>query len=252
MMEGIAVAKEGRVATIRLSRPPHNFFDVGMIRAIADAVEANDRDQAVLVTLLTAEGRNFCAGADFTRPLAEGSGPAEVYSQAARIFARRKPLVAAVRGGAIGGGFGLALAADFRVVAPASRFHANFANIGLHPGFAITATLPALVGAQRAADLLLTARRVEGEEALAMGLADRLVDVDTLDESARDFCQSIAANAPLALSSIRDALQRVDERQARAAMAREIDQQSKLFDTEDFKEGIRASAERRSPMFVGR
>jgi enoyl-CoA hydratase/carnithine racemase len=251
-MDGITVARDGRVATIRLSRPPHNFFDVGMIRAIADVVEANDIDQDILVTLLTAEGRNFCAGADFTKPLAEGSGPAEVYGQAARIFSRSKPLVAAVRGGAIGGGFGLALAADFRVVAPTSRFHANFASIGLHPGFAITATLPALVGAQRAADLLLTARRVDGAEAFAIALADRLVDADTLDESARDFCQSIAANAPLALSSIRSALQRVDELQARAAMAREIAQQNKLFDTEDFKEGMRASVERRSPVFVGR
>lgn len=252
MDRSIAVARDGRVATIRLSRPPHNFFDVGMIRAIADVVEANDCDQDVLVTLLTAEGRNFCAGADFTKPLAEGSGPAEVYGQAARIFSRRKPLVAAVRGGAIGGGLGLALAADFRVVTPASRFHANFASIGLYPGFAITATLPALVGAQRASDLLLTARRVDGEEAFRLGLADRLVDADTLDESALDFCQSIAANAPLALSNIRGALRRVDEQQARAAMAQEIEQQNKLFDTEDFKEGIRASVERRPPVFVGR
>lgn len=251
-MNGITVARDGKVATIRLSRPPHNFFDVAMIRAIADVVEANDRDQDVLVTLLTAEGRNFCAGADFTRPLAEGSGPAEVYGQAARIFSRCKPLVATVRGGAIGGGFGLALAADFRVVAPASRFHANFASIGLHPGFAITATLPALIGAQRASDLLLTARRVDGEEAFRLGLADRLVDADTLDESALEFCQGIAANAPLALSSIRGALRRVDEQQARAAMAQEIEQQNKLFDTEDFKEGVRASVERRPPVFVGR
>src|SRR5688572_16163570 len=169
MIDGISVAREGRVATIRLSRPPHNFFDVGMIRAIADVIEANDANPDVLVTLMMAEGRNFCAGADFTKPLAEGSGPAEVYGQAARMFARCKPLVAAVRGGAIGGGLGLALAADFRVVTPTSRFHANFASIGLHPGFAITATLPALIGAQRAADLLLTARRVDGEEALALG-----------------------------------------------------------------------------------
>lgn len=252
MMDGIVVAREGRVATIRLSRPPHNFFDVGMIRSIADVIDANDTHPDVLVTLLTAEGRNFCAGADFTKPLAEGSGPVEVYGQAARMFSRRKPLVAAVRGGAIGGGFGLALAADFRVVAAASRFHANFASIGLYPGFAITATLPALVGAQRANDLLLTARRVDGEEALALGLADRLVDAESLDESALNFCQGIAANAPLALASIRRALTRVDEQQARAAMARELEEQDKLFGTEDFKEGIRASVERRPPAFVGR
>jgi enoyl-CoA hydratase/carnithine racemase len=251
-MSGIAVSKIGRVATIRLSRPPHNFFDVGMIGAIADVMDANDRDADVLVTLMTAEGRNFCAGADFTKPLAEGSGPAEVYGQAARIFSRRKPLVAAVRGGAIGGGLGLALAADFRVAAPTSRFHANFASIGLHPGFAITATLPELIGAQRANDMLLTARRVDGQEAFALGLADRLVHEDALDESALEFCQSIAANAPQALLSIRGALQRVDEERARAAMARELEQQARLFSTEDFKEGIRASVERRPAIFVGK
>lgn len=252
MMDGITVTRDGGVSIIRLARPPHNFFDVGMIRSIADVVLANDTDAGVLVTLMAAEGRNFCAGADFTRPLAEGSGPKEVYGEAARIFSRSKPLVAAVRGGAVGGGLGLALTADFRVVSPSSKFHANFAAIGLHPGFAITASLPALVGDQYASDLLLTGRRVEGEEAVRIGLADRLVVDDEIDAGALALCRTIASNAPLALATIRHALRRVGEDQARAAMARELADQAVLMDTADFKEGIRASVERRAPAFVGR
>ena len=251
-MDGISVTRDGAVSIIQLVRPPHNFFDVGMIRSIANVLLANDEDSGVLVTLMTAEGRNFCAGADFTKPLAEDSGPAEVYGQAARIFSRTKPLVAAVRGGAVGGGLGLALTADFRVVSSSSKFHANFASIGLHPGFGITATLPALIGHQRANDLLLTGRRVSGDEAMQIGLADRIVTADELEEGALQLCRTIAGNAPLALASIRRSLDRVTEDEARNAMARELADQAVLLESADFKEGIRASVERRPPAFVGR
>ena len=94
--------------------------------------------------------------------------------RALRLFAAPLPVVAAVQGAAIGGGCGLALSADFRVATPQSRFSANFARLGFHHGFALTVTLPAVVGRQAAADLLLTGRRVGGEEALALGLCDRL------------------------------------------------------------------------------
>jgi hypothetical protein len=165
MMDGLVTTRDGAVAIVRLARPPHNFFDAALLAGLADVLTANDADPSVRVTLLTAEGRSFCAGADFSRAAAGIEGARAVYVQAARLFARAKPLVAAVGGPAVGGGLGLALVADFRVVSSAARFHANFAAIGLHPGFAITATLPALVGAQRARDLLTTARRVGGEEA---------------------------------------------------------------------------------------
>ncbi len=251
-MPDAILGRDGKVATIRLNRPPHNFFDTELLRDIAAALDASDSDPTIVVTLLSAEGRSFCAGADFSTAVADGGTAKRLYEQAMRIFDRKKPLIAAVGGPAVGGGLGLAVAADFRVASPAARFHCNFAAIGLHPGFALTATLPALLGPQKARDLMMTARRIGGEEALALGLADRLSGPDTLVADAMAFAQSIAALAPLALRSIRDAIPRVTGSEARAALARELAIQAEIFTSEDFKEGIAASAERRAPAFVGR
>ena len=252
-MDDLLLERHGAVASIRMNRPPHNYFDETLLRGIADALAASDADPSIRATVLIAEGRSFCAGADFTAGGGGEEGARRIYAQAARLFDRVKPLVAAVGGAAVGGGLGLALAADLRVASPAARFHANFAAIGLHPGFALTATLPALLGAHRARDLLLTARRIGGEEALGIGLADRLVEADRLEEGALALAGMIAANAPLALDTIAAALPRtVDGAAARAAMSAELAAQARLFDTRDFREGVRATAERRPARFEGR
>ncbi|GIR63405.1 MAG: hypothetical protein CM15mP68_0710 [Pseudomonadota bacterium] len=99
-----------------------------------------------------------------------------MYAAAARLFATETPVVAAVQGAAVGGGFGLAVMPDFRVVCPEARFTANFVKLGFHPGFALTHTLPRLIGQQQAHKLFLTGRRIGGEEAYAIGLADVLTD----------------------------------------------------------------------------
>lgn len=252
MMTDLILGREGKVATIRLNRPPHNYFDIDLLRGIADALDAHDADPDVVVTLMTAEGRSFCAGADFSSPVADRSVAERLYAQAMRIFDRTKPLIAAVGGPAVGGGLGLAVAADFRIASPSARFHCNFAALSLHPGFALTATLPALLGPQKARDLMMTARRVGGEEAFALGLADRLSGAETLEADAMAFAQSIAGHGPLALRSIRQALPRISGDDARAALARELAVQAELFLTADFKEGVAASAERRAPAFTGR
>ncbi|WP_374346514.1 enoyl-CoA hydratase/isomerase family protein [Phenylobacterium sp.] len=251
-MPDLILGRDGKVATVRLARPPHNFFDIDLIRDIADALEANDKDPDVIVTLLSAEGRSFCAGADFTAREGSGSSSRSLYGEAERIFGRSKPLIAAINGPAVGGGLGLAVSADFRIASPAARFHCNFAMIGLHPGFALTATLPALIGVQKARHLMMSARRVSGEEAVEIGLADQLSGADTLDIDAMTFAQLVASRAPLALASIRGALPRIDRASARQAMENEAAVQADLYQTADFKEGVRANAERRQPLFEGR
>src|SRR5205814_9260101 len=125
------------------------------------------------------------------------------YAQAVRLFVAATPVVAAVQGAAIGGGLGLALSADFRVASPSSRFPANFARLGIHHGFGMTVTLPAVVGMQAALDLLYTGRRVKGDQAHALGLCDRLVADGELRDAAHVLAAEIAASAPLAVRSIR-------------------------------------------------
>jgi 2-(1,2-epoxy-1,2-dihydrophenyl)acetyl-CoA isomerase len=245
------------VATVELHRPPNNYFNVAVIRSLADALESLDADGACRAVVLCSEGKHFCAGADFTgrRGLAENVGrigEGHLYEEALRLFMTRTPIVAAVQGAAIGGGLGLALAADFRVASPEARFAANFARLGFHHGFGMTITLPEAIGRTRALEMLYTARRVPGDEALRIGLCDRLAPAESLREAAHALAGEIAASAPLAVRSIRDTMRGDLPDRIRKATARELAEQERLALTDDFKEGVKATAERRPPRFSGR
>ncbi len=248
------------VATVEIGRPPDNFFDAELITSLADACAWLDEQPELRAAVLCSDGKHFCAGADFTGrsglPGLGGAGGAggakELYAAAARLFRARTPVVAAVQGAAVGGGLGLACAADFRVASTQARFCANFARLGLHHGFALTVTLPAIIGEQRALDLLCTGRRVGGEEAARIGLADRLAEPEGLRAAAQELAAEIAAGAPLAVRSIRATMRGTLADRAQAAMDRELAEQDRLRRTADFAEGIRASAQRRPPRFEAR
>ena len=252
----VAIDLQNRVGTVELRRPPNNFFDHALIHEIGDALDRFDRDDACRAVVLAAEGKAFCAGADFARrpatgAAAEGSGK-HLYKEAVRLFRTRKPIVAAVHGAAVGGGLGLALVADFRVTCKEARFSANFARLGFHPGFGLTATLPRLVGPQRAALLFYTGRRVPGDEAVAMGLADLLVPQAEVRSAALGLAREIAASSPLAVVSMRETLRRGLADAVEAATERELVEQEWQRRTEDFREGVKAMAERRLPDFKSR
>ena len=174
----IGVDLADMVATIEIRRPPHNFFDIELIRQIADACEALDKDGACRAIVLAAQGTAFCAGAklgdgaDVQNVLVKKSETGQaghLYIEAVRLFRTAKPIVGAIHGAAVGGGLGLALVPDLRVTCPEARFSANFTRLGFHPGFGLTHTLPALIGPSRAALMFYTSRRVTGEEAYRHG-----------------------------------------------------------------------------------
>lgn len=247
----LAIDDDG-IATVEIHRPPHNHFDLSLLRSLADAYAAVDAAPDGRAIVLCSEGKSFCAGVDFLRTAPDGGGPSAIYAEAARLFDGATPVVAAIQGAAIGGGLGLACAADFRVGCPEARFAANFARLGFHHGFALSVTLPAIVGPQAALDLLYTGRRVGGEEAARIGLCDRLVDSAGLREAAHAFAAEIAGSAPLAVRAIRATMRGDLAARARAAMAHEAAEQDRLRATRDFLEGVRATAERRPPRFEGR
>src|SRR5579863_9816340 len=201
----VSVTLDGHVATLEIHRPPHNFFDFNLIRDLADACEALDKEAECRALMLCSEGKSFCAGANFANrgdssgeaPPRAGENP--LYVEGVRLFRCKKPIVAAVQGAAIGGGLGLALVADFRIATAEARFAANFVKLGIHPGFGLTYTLPRLIGAQKASLMFYTGRRVTGEEALAWGLCDLLAEPDKLRDSALALSTEIAEGAPLAL-----------------------------------------------------
>jgi enoyl-CoA hydratase/carnithine racemase len=252
------VSTAGHVATIEIRRPPLNFFDLDLIRRIADELDRIDADDNCRAVVLCADGKAFCAGANFNASAQEATkdskrkNSGELYVEAVRIFRNKKPIVAAIHGAAIGGGFGLAMSADFRVACPEARFAANFTRLGFHPGFGLTVTLPEVVGQTNAALMFYTSRRVTGEDAFKMGLASVLVPQDQVRAAALKLASEIAENAPLALVSTRATMRAGLADRVKAATDHELDEQSWLRETADFKEGVKATAERRVPNFAGR
>ena len=251
----VSVAIENHVAVVEIDRPPNNHVSVDLMRDLADALRDLDEEGDCRAIVLASAGKVFCGGADLTAPTGIGGRGMEginpLYVEAVRLFSNKKPIVAAVQGAAVGAGLGLALVADFRVAAPEARFTGNFVKLGFHPGFGLSHTLPRLVGQQRAALLMLTGRRIPGDEALAWGLADDIAPLDEVRAAAVRLAREIAENAPLAVQSTRATLRAGLAEAVREMTDHEFVEQSWLRKTADYKEGVRSVAERRPGNFVG-
>jgi enoyl-CoA hydratase/carnithine racemase len=269
----IGVETHEHVGLIEIRRPPFNFFDISLINQIADALEQFDADVEIRAVVLAAQGKAFCAGANFGDPARQAQeareteknagerkgDPADslgsinhLYLQAVRIFRAKKPIVAAVQGAAIGGGLGLAVSADFRVTCPEARFSANFTKLGFHPGFGLTVTLPELIGQNNAELMFYTSRRVTGEEATKWGLANECVPQAEVRSAALKLASEIAECAPLGLLSTRATMRAGLADRVMKATIHELGEQTRLRATEDFKEGVKATEERRVANFKGR
>ncbi len=254
--DDIDVQLDGHVAVVEIQRPPHNFFDMSLIKQLAAAFEVLGETTDCRAIVLAAQGKSFCAGANFGGGDDDRSRGDNVtnslYSEAVRLFRTPKPVVAAVQGAAIGGGLGLAVMPDFRVACPESRFAANFTRLGFHPGFGLTTTLPRLIGQQKANLMFYTSRRIKGEEAYEWGLADMLVPLAQVREAAIELATEISHNSPLGVVDTRATMRQGLADAVKAATDHELEIQTRLRQTDDFKEGVKAVSERRLPDFQGR
>lgn len=256
----IEVTLEDYVAVCEIQRPPNNFFSVSLIRSMADAFNDLDENTDCRAIVLCSQGKHFCAGANFgsdaptneERVISNDGKSNPLYSEAVRLFDCKKPLIGAIQGAAVGGGFGLALLPDFRVLCPATRMTANFVKLGFHPGFGLTHTLPLIIGQQKANLMFYTGRRLRGEEAYEWGLGDIFTDTDKVRDEAIKLAKEIAENAPLAVMSTRATMRAGLAAAVKKQTDHEGVEQARLQKTEDHKEGIRAVAERRPGNFVGR
>ena len=252
----VKLEMSGHVGVVTFSNPPHNFISLQALEEFQWAFKKLDDDNHCRAIVLAAEGKVFSAGADFSAGQAEGIDPNEMmsnfYSIAMTFFETKKPMVAAVQGAAIGAGFGLSLVADFRIACPETVFSANFTRLGIHPGFGMSLTLPRIIGVSNAELLFYTGRRIKGHEAMNLGLLTELVERDDVLLSAMKLANEIAACAPLAVQDTKATMRMGLAEQVRAANKREQALQVVQMKTKDVREGMKASRERREPVFTGR
>ena len=257
--QDLEITTNDHVAVVEIQRPPNNFFDTELINELADCFEDFDQSHEVRAIVLCSQGKHFCAGNNFgskerneeREQRTETTGN-PLYTAATRLFATKTPVIGAIQGAAVGGGFGLAVMPDFRVVCPEARFTANFVKLGFHPGFGLTHTLPQLIGHQKAQLLFLTGRRINGETAYEWGLADVLTSQDKLRDEAIKLAAEIAENAPLAVGSVRATMREGLAAAVKKQTDHEFQEQFQLQGTEDHKEGVRAVSERRPGNFSGK
>jgi enoyl-CoA hydratase/carnithine racemase len=254
----IGVEVANHVAIVEIQRPPHNFFNIPLIKEIAEAFEALDESDECRSIVLAAQGTAFCAGADFSDPNRnkvqsdQKPGGNPLYIEAVRMFRTSKPIVGAIQGAAIGGGLGLAMMPDFRVTCPEARFSANFTRQGYHPGFGLTVTLPEAIGRKNTELMFYTGRRFKGEEAFKMGLAEVLVPREQVRDAAVALATEIAECSPLGVVACRKIMREGFADRVREATDQELIEQGILRETVDFKEGTKAMTERRVASFIGR
>lgn len=254
----ILTEDSGAVRTITLNRPElRNAIDIPLRLALADALEAADRDAAVRAIVLTGAGSMFCSGGDISTMRRMSPTEALERAQLAQrviraIWNTPKPVIAAVEGGAFGAGLALAAACDRIVAATDARFATTFLNVGLAGDMGAYASLPARIGVAHTRQMLLMAKPIGADAALARGLVDDLAEPGRCLESATVDAHTLAARPAQALGVIKRMLAETPRLSGDDVLELEATQQATLFGTDDFAEGVAAFQEKRTPRFACR
>ncbi len=238
---------EAPLAQITLSLPENqNRIDARTLRELGDACEAIAANDAVSITLLTADGPDFCAGWDESKTDGPGLDPF------GPVAALPCPVIAAVQGAAVSAGLELALACDLRIAAKDARFGLPEVSLGTLPQAGGSQRLPRVVGRSVAASMLLLGDELDAQAAHRAGLVSRLFPTDRLQDEAEALAQRVAAHGPLALRYAKEAVHQGGELTLDKALRYELDLSVILQTTRDRAEGVQAFLEKRPPKFEGR
>ncbi|MGH0028866.1 MAG: enoyl-CoA hydratase/isomerase family protein [Myxococcota bacterium] len=246
------------VATVTLNRPENrNSMTPDVLAGLSESMERVAGDADVRCVVVTGRGRSFCAGADFKSRAVDTDVPPHersfaMYSHFLKVLEVEVPVIGALNGHAIGGGLGLAVVCDLRVANRDAKYGANFVRLGLHPGMATTYLLPRLMGLPRATEFLLTGRIVSGAEAAEAGLVNHAVPAEEVLPKAMELAREIAGAAPLAVRWTKQSIYRHADWDPVSAARWEAHVQSRSFETEDHREGVKALLEKREPRFTGK
>jgi enoyl-CoA hydratase len=246
------------VAEIRLNRPQRlNAVTQQLYDELNDALGRAEADREARVVLLTGEGRAFCVGADLKEHKAGRTAfDRRQYLQGEQIVCKRlmtlkRPVVAAVNGYALGAGAELAIASDFLLMAESAQIGLPEISIGNFLGGGVTLLLPRLVGLAKARELVFLGERIKGQEAVRIGLANRVFPDEGFLDAAREFAQRIATKAPFSMQLAKEQLNFAAENTLDAALRAELEGMVFVGTTKDWQEGVDAFAEKRAPVFKG-
>ena len=261
MYETILFEKADGVADVALNRPKKlNAFDGTMHEELYAALEEAASDEAVRCVVLRGEGRGFSAGADLAGILEGSDGPPDLGEYLRNTYGRlvkrmvstEKPIVASLHGPVYGAGVGIALACDLRIAAQSARFSVAFIKIGLMPDAGVSFLLPRVVGLGRALEMSLLGDPVEADEALRIGLVNRVVPDESLAEETAALASRLAAMPTAAIGRTKGAFHASFEADLETALEREAEGQTFCGYTADHKEGVAAFFEKREARFSGR
>lgn len=254
--------RDGHIVTITINRPEtRNSLNMAHFRDLAHAWATYRDDPDAWAAVVTGVGRDFCTGADLKTfipeltgelPQPEGWDKVDGIHAVLHRFPVHKPIIAAVNGTCVAGGFEMLSNTDIRVAVPEARFAVMEPKRGLFAGGGTTVRLPRQIPYALAMELLLTSDMVDAERALAMGLLNRVVPADQLMDTAYDYAQRVAVNAPLAVWATKQSAVEGLAMDLQSAYDNETRHSDRIFATEDAKEGPRAFAEKRPPNWQGR
>lgn len=266
-MPDLIVERDGHLMTLTMNRPQRmNALSGAMLIRMYDAYEAASRDPHVRCIIVTGAGGNFCSGADLKAMSGRGddsdpgidvqarmaADPDVVYKALFRHYRPAKPIIAAVEGVAIAGGTEILQAMEIRVAGESARFGVSEARWSLYPMGGSAVRLPRQIPYTHAAEILLTGKHLSAREALAVGLVGHVVPDGQALAKAREIALVICANGPLAVEAITRTLHECDGMELDAALRHEWSYGSAVFASQDAKEGPRAFAEKRKPVFERR
>lgn len=251
----ILITKQESICILTIDSPSNlNALDTTLIDELSRKFKEINQDDSILVVILTGSGKSFVAGADIAAmaqmtPCEGGAFGSKGAALMRKIETLSKPVIAAVNGYALGGGCELALACDIRVASEKARFGQPEVSLGITPGFSGTVRLPMAIGMARAKELIYTGRMVDANEALAIGLVNKVVEHDSLLEEAMKIALQIAKNSPTAVKYAKESIDLATNMSREEAIRIENNFFALCFANEDQKEGMRAFLEKRKPSF---
>jgi enoyl-CoA hydratase/carnithine racemase len=250
--------KEGQIGILTLDRPEvYNCLNLETLQTMRRLIADIALDREIRALIVTGAGdKAFCAGADLKERRTMSEQQVQLFVRTIRdtfseLEKLPKPVIAAINGVALGGGTELALACDLRVLSASAQMGLTETSLGIIPGAGGTQRLPRLIGKGKAKELIFTARRVQPEEALAIGLVNRVVPAEDVMDAAMQLAEEIAANAPIALAQAKYAIDFGLEADLATGLAIESNAYQVLIPTKDRLEGLEAFKEKRKPVYRG-